>query len=128
MHTVYVKSNLNKANYFQPNYNIEQQNADTFVVEVEVPGFQLNELTITAKGNKLEVSGEKAPEASNKKYLVNRIVQRNFKRVFDLPNHAQVKSAKLEHGILAVTIERDVPEHLRPRTIEIETPNLLIEH
>jgi molecular chaperone IbpA len=40
---------------------------------------------------------------------------------FNLADHVKVVHANLENGVLVVDLEREVPEELKPRKIEIET-------
>ena len=47
---------------------------------------------------------------------------RNFKQSFSLADHVKVASAKLENGLLAVELVREVPEQLKPRRIEVASP------
>ena len=47
------------------------------------------------------------------------IAGRAFKRVFKLADHVEVKGAEMKNGILTVTLEKEIPEALKPRKIEV---------
>ena len=47
------------------------------------------------------------------------IAGRAFERSFRLADHVEVKSARLENGLLHVDLERIVPEEKKPRRIPI---------
>ena len=47
------------------------------------------------------------------------ISSRDFKHTFTLAEHVEVKSATIRDGILAVYLEREVPEEAKPKTIAI---------
>jgi molecular chaperone IbpA len=48
------------------------------------------------------------------------IAQRKFKRNFTLADDVVVNGAKLENGMLYVSLERIIPEEKQPRKIAIE--------
>ena len=52
-------------------------------------------------------------------YLHKGIAERNFVRTFKLAEYVEVSSAKLEDGILRVGLERNVPEAMKPKKIDI---------
>ncbi|NNL95398.1 MAG: Hsp20 family protein, partial [Xanthomonadales bacterium] len=54
-------------------------------------------------------------------YLYRGIANRSFKRVFNLADHVQVTGAKLENGLLNIFLERELPEAMKPRKIEISS-------
>ena len=49
---------------------------------------------------------------------------RAFERSFQLAEHVEVRSARLENGLLHVDLERIVPEAKKPRRIQINAPEL----
>ena len=50
------------------------------------------------------------------------LAYRSFKQTFNLAHHVRVTKANLEHGLLSVELEREIPEQLRPRRIEVGVP------
>ena len=68
----------------------------------------------------MTVEGSPADDRdSGRTYLHRGIPARSFKRVFQLADHVRVSGATLAHGLLHVDLVREVPEALKPRTIEI---------
>ena len=53
------------------------------------------------------------------KFLHKGIAERNFTRTFKLADYVEVESAKLEDGILRINLFRNVPEAMKPKTIDI---------
>ena len=49
------------------------------------------------------------------------IADRSFQLKFNLADHIKVHNADLENGELKIDLEREVPEALRSRQIEIKT-------
>ena len=90
-----------------------------------VAGFTDDELSIESKQNELTVSGEKAGSEDDRQFLHRGIATRSFERKFQLADHVFVKGARLEHGLLHIELYRELPEALKPRSISIETGNLI---
>ncbi len=52
-------------------------------------------------------------------FLHKGIAERNFIRTFKLAEFVEVKEAKLEDGLLVVSLFRNVPDALKPQSIKI---------
>ena len=52
-------------------------------------------------------------------FLHRGIATRAFERRFNLADHVHVKGASHEIGMLNIDLQREVPEALKPRRIEI---------
>jgi molecular chaperone IbpA len=104
-----------------PPYNIERTGDNSYRVTIAVAGFSESDLSIEAKENTLTVKGEKRPEteARQAEVLYQGIAARAFERVFRLAEFVEVKSAKLEKGLLHIDLSREIPEAMKPRTIRI---------
>ena len=102
-----------------PPYNIAKLNDDEFMVSLAVAGFSMDNLEITKDKDVLKIEG-KAPKGDDEvNYLHRGIAGRNFVREFTLAEHVDVKSAKLENGMLNIHLVRNVPEEMKPKKIEI---------
>ena len=104
-----------------PPYNIETDGEDAYRVTVAVAGFGESDLDVTLENETLTISGKKADEAEDVAFLHRGIAGRNFQLKFNLADHIKVNGANLENGVLVVDLEREVPEELKPRQIEIQT-------
>jgi molecular chaperone IbpA len=112
-----------------PPYNIETVGENAYRIEIAVAGFKTDELTIEAKENTLTVQGHKAAndEATAKRYLHRGLAERNFERRFQLADYVVVTGAALADGLLTIDLERQLPEALKPRRIDIATGPQQIE-
>ena len=101
-----------------PPYNIETVGEDAYRITMAVAGFSDDDLDITVKENSLTVAGNPGggEEAA---YLHRGIAGRAFERRFDLADHVKVVGANLENGLLFIDLDREVPEALKPRRIDI---------
>lgn len=105
-----------------PPYNIEATGENTYRVEVAVAGFRPDELTVEVRENLLTVSGRKsANDDGERRFLHRGLAERDFERRFQLADYVVVTEARLENGLLSISLERQLPEALKPRRIEIAT-------
>lgn len=112
-----------------PPYNIETLGENAYRIEIAVAGFSPDELNIEAKENQLTVTGKKSPvdEANAKTYLHRGLAERDFERRFQLADYVVVKNANLANGLLSIDLQRELPEALKPRSIEIKSEAPLID-
>lgn len=110
-----------KAEGGYPPYNIETVGENAYRIEVAVAGFSPAELTLEARENTLAVTGRKAANDQTRRYLHRGLAERDFERRFQLADYVVVTGAELRDGLLAISLERRLPESLKPRRIEIST-------
>ena len=84
-----------------------------------VAGFGERDLDITTHENVLTVKGQISEPENGVEYLHRGIAQRAFEHRFQLADHVKVVGAKLSNGLLDVELQREVPEAMKPRKIEI---------
>lgn len=112
-----------------PPYNIETTGENAYRIELAVAGFKPDELTLEVKENLLTVTGRKTAndDAAGRTYLHRGLAERDFERRFQLADYVVVKGADLADGLLSIELARELPEALKPRQIEINTGQRLIE-
>ncbi len=108
-----------------PPYNIELTGEDKYRISMAVAGFAEAELGIEVEENKLTITGKKEVSKEEKTYLHQGIAARNFERRFQLADHVRVEHAQIENGLLHIDLRREIPEAMKPRTIEISKSGLL---
>jgi molecular chaperone IbpA len=104
-----------------PPYNIETDGENAYRIEIAVAGFKPEELTIEFRENTLTVQGKKAANDDARRYLHRGLAERNFERRFQLADYVVVTGADLADGLLSIALERQLPEQLKPRRVEIKT-------
>lgn len=110
---------LDSAGY--PAYNILRTGEDDFRISLAVPGFVEGDITVETREGALWVKGSRAVDPNHNQYLYRGIDLQGFQRTFQLPEHVHVWGASLEAGMLHIDLERELPESMRPRQIEIRT-------
>ena len=114
------------ANTYPP-YNIEKTADDAWRISIAVAGFTDDELNVEVRENALIVSARKAEDDGDRKYLHRGIATRAFERRFTLAEHVQVTGASHVNGMLHIDLVREVPEALKPRTVQISRGDT-VEH
>ncbi|QBF33174.1 Hsp20 family protein [Thalassococcus sp. S3] len=110
-----------------PPYNIEKTADDAYRISIAVAGFADADLSVEVKEKSLVVSARKAEEDKERTYLHRGIATRAFERRFHLADHVRVTGASHENGMLHIDLQREVPEALKPRRIEIASGAKAIE-
>jgi molecular chaperone IbpA len=103
-----------------PPYDITRTDEDAYRITMAVAGFAQDELNLVHEPNLLIVSGERATE-DNGEYLHRGIAGRPFERRFELADHVKVTGASLVNGLLTIILQREIPEEMKPRKIEISS-------
>lgn len=96
---------------------------DVVHVELEVPGYAVEDLDISITGDVLKVMGkssEQTEEKQGRKYFMSEISERAFARTITLPYEvvADKVTANFKDGVLQLTLPKS--EKAMPKTIKIE--------
>jgi molecular chaperone IbpA len=110
-----------------PPYNIEKNGDDRYRIRMGIAGFGQQEVDVTQQGSTLVVTGQKAAESDQQEMLHQGLAFRNFRQIFNLADHLKVAAADLQNGLLSIELDREVPEELKPRRIEVKGRNNAIE-
>ena len=104
-----------------PPYNIEKLGEDDYQITMAVAGFAPEELTVTIQDGTLLIAGRAGEEAEERAFMHRGIAKRAFERRFELAETIKVGNAHIENGLLQVDLKRVIPEHKKPRNIEIRS-------
>ncbi len=110
-----------------PPYNIEVTGEDRYAVTIAVAGFAESELEISVENGVLSVRGRKQDD-QERKFLHQGIANRAFERKFNLADHVEVTNASLDNGMLSISLKKEIPEAMKPRTIAINGQSPAIDH
>ena len=103
-----------------PPFDIVRTGDDSYRITLAVAGFRPDEIDITAQQNQLVISGSKVEKDEEGVEFIHRgIAARTFERRFQLADFVEVHDATYENGMLTVSLQRSVPEALKPRKIAI---------
>lgn len=103
-----------------PPFDIVRTGDDRYRITLAVAGFTRDEIDITAQQNQLVITGQKAERSDDEGDFVHRgIALRSFERRFQLADYVEVKDASYADGLLNISLERVIPDTMKPRKIEI---------
>ncbi len=105
-----------------PPYNIEKLGDGAYRIAMAVAGFGRDELDLVVQENTLIVTGKAQAETEGHEpvFLHRGIAKRAFERRFQLADTIKVTGASYENGLLNIELVREIPEHKKPRKVEID--------
>jgi len=99
-----------------------KETGDAFLISVDLPGVDLENIEISASGNRLTVRGERAEEdrQEGETYYTYERVYGSFARSFTLPENADVDqvTAEFKDGVLHVKVPKKAAE--QPKRVQIQ--------
>ena len=111
-----------------PPYDIEVKGESQYSITLAVAGFEESELDIQVERGVLTVRGKKAASEENRSFLYQGIANRSFERKFNLADHIEVTGADLSNGLLTISLVKEIPEAMKPKTIAIGKSANTLEH
>lgn len=105
-----------------PPYNIKKTGDTTYVIELAVAGFAKQDIEIELADGKMLIKGNVHSDDadSTENFLFRGIANRAFTRTFALDDQIEVKDAEMFNGMLKVFLEKIIPEHKKPKKIEVK--------
>ena len=104
-----------------PPYNISKDAEDVYEITLAVAGFKKADIDIELEDGTLKITGKsEVLDGDNREWLHKGIAERNFVRTFKLAEYVEVKDAKLEDGILRISLFKNVPDAMKPQKISIK--------
>lgn len=101
-----------------PPHNIIKVDDNRYVVEMAVAGFDKEDIDIELNDGTLVIRGEKKNK-DEVNYLYRGIATRTFTKSIRLIDTIEVRGAEFKDGILKIGLENVIPDHKKPRKIEI---------
>jgi molecular chaperone IbpA len=114
-----LASDVAKVSTSFPPHNIIKLDESRYVVELAIAGFSKDEIDITVEDGSLVVKGERKEKDTEVTYLHRGIGTRSFTKTLTVADTIEVKGAEFKDGILRIGLENIIPEHKKPRKIEI---------
>ena len=103
-----------------PRYNIVKGRNDKYRIEMDLVGWNKDNVSVCQDGNTLTIEGvEKEGLMSEERYIYKGISGKNFRRVFTLGEYVKIQDASMENGLLVVKLAVDTPEEENPKFIDI---------
>ena len=104
-----------------PPYNISKDAEDVYEITLAVAGLKKADIVIELEDGTLKITGKsEVLDSDDREWLHKGIAERNFVRTFKLAEYVEVKDAKLEDGILRISLFKNVPDAMKPQKISIK--------
>jgi len=110
-------TDVKKTTSFPP-YNIIKVDDDNYTVELAVAGYSKDDIDITVDNDLLVVKSNKI-EKGKEEFVHQGIAERTWEQQFVLGEYMKVAKASLKDGLLVITVERELPDELKPKKIAI---------
>jgi len=105
-----------------PPYNIKKIEDNKYIIELAVAGFAKSDIEVVFEDNKLIISGKAQEDTDN--FLFKGIANRAFTRTFLLDDHLEINDAAMLNGMLKIVLEKIIPEHKKPKKIEVKDKDI----
>ena len=106
-----------------PKINVSESNTD-YAVEVAIPGYNKEDVTVEFKDNNLVISAEKSStiDVEDKNYIHKEISSRKFSRVVPLTEPVDEKKIKgsYENGILTIELPKKTVKKEKSVKVKID--------
>ena len=113
-----------------PPYNLKKIDENKYIIEMAVAGCGKQDLEVEIVDDKLIIkgnvkSGEPAEQDSQGEWtwphvLYQGLAMRPFTRTFNLADNVEIRGASLLNGILKIVLEAIIPEHKKPKKVDIQ--------
>ena len=113
----YVENNATSTGY--PPYNIRKDGEYNYDIEMALAGFSKKDIEVEVADGVLTIRSVKENE-EDENNLYRGISYRKFNRKFTLADDIIVKDAKLQDGLLKISLEKIIPEEKKPRLITVK--------
>jgi len=120
------------SNNTYPPHNIIKVADNQYVVELACAGYSRDELDISVEDNVLTIKGEKK-DLPDVDYIHRGISSKKFTKTIRIIDTVEVHGAEHKDGILRIGLENIIPDHKKPRKVDIKDelqfykPELLTE-
>ena len=115
----YVKHQQQSTGF--PPYNIQKVKDFEYEIEMALAGFSKEDIEVEVADGVLTVRSVKENDDVDDEWTLHRgISYRKFNRKFTLADDIVVNDAKLENGLLKISLEQIIPEEKKPRLITVK--------
>ena len=90
-----------------------------YAISLAVAGFSEQEIDVQVEKGVLTIRGKKDQQSKEGQYLHRGIANRSFERKFNLADHFEVVNAEMNNGLLTVSLQKEIPEAMKPRKITV---------
>ncbi len=117
-------ANANSRDAF-PFYNVLRTGETKFEVHLALAGYKMDDIQLTVEGDNLIVKSTGINDR-DVDYIHKGFTTRPFMRKFIISHDVIINGAELEDGVLRISMERQIPEKMKVKQIQINKPKTMI--
>ena len=117
-------ANTNSRDAF-PFYNVVRTSETKFEVHLALAGYKMDDIQLTVEGDNLIVKSTGINDR-DVDYIHKGFTTRPFMRKFIISHDVIINGAELEDGVLRISMERQIPEKMKVKQIQINKPKTMI--
>jgi molecular chaperone IbpA len=102
-----------------PPYDIRTEAENKFSIVIALAGYDEKDLEIEVKEGVIAVRSKHDTVSDEKNYLYHGISNKKFTRTFTIADDIEVLGATMKNGLLAIMMQRIVPDHKKSKVIVI---------
>lgn len=103
-----------------PPYNIIKDGDDRWYLEIACAGFSTSEVKVEVSEGLLSVKGHSnVVEKMSREYVYRGLARRDWEVSIRLGDHIVVEEPIMQHGMLTIPLQREIPEAKKPRVLEV---------
>ena len=114
-----IEANFQKTGSSFPPHNIIKVSDNIYLIDLAIAGFSRNEIDITVNDGYLIIKGNKEETKTKVEYLHKGIGTRSFTKTVRISDTLEVTGAEFNDGILRIGLENIIPDHKKPKKVEI---------
>ena len=104
-----------------PPYNIQKVEDFKYEITMALAGFDKTDIEVEVAQGVLTIRSVRETNEETDEWTIHRgISYRKFSRKFTLADDIVVNDAKLENGLLTISLEQIIPEEKKPKLIEVK--------
>lgn len=103
-----------------PPYNLIKHDASNYEIQIALAGFKREEIEVSTESNILKVASNTARQDPETEYLHKGVSRRSFTNTWQLGDDVRIVDVKFEDGMLIVSLEKIIPDHMKRTTYEVK--------
>lgn len=103
-----------------PPYNLIKHDSSNYEIQIALAGFKREEIEVSTESNILNVATKTAGTDPEVEYLHKGVSRRSFVFTKQLSDDVRVVDVAFEDGLLIISLEKIIPDHMKRTTYEVK--------
>jgi len=103
-----------------PPYNLIKHDSSNYEIQIALAGFKREEIEVSTESNILKVASKTSGSDPKVEYLHKGVSRRSFVFTKQLSDDVRVVDVAFEDGLLIISLEKIIPDHMKRTTYEVK--------